>query len=680
MTSRSANRDLLWILALQLVLVLPFIGQPIHIDDPIFLDIGRNALSHPWHAHDFPYIFEGRLIPDMASHSHPPFVGYWIGLLLLLFGDGPNVHVLLHLGFVVFPLLFAVGMYRLSRRFTAFPALVTTLAICSPAAIVASHTLMTDYPCLAFSVFGVALYVEGVDSGKPRKVWMSALFLALAAFCSYPALAVALLCWLYAWQKRTRMRAAFFAPSIAMLWMAAWLTYSSIYFGRFVLGGTAQYMSRMGGFSVAGLLHKLLALPIFLAAALALPLPIIRSTWREFRGVVAISWIPISGLLVQFAAGDYRLRDRILLTLLLSIGGWIIIGLLLRVRHLRIATTSLESRQDLLFLTAWAVVVIAQLVLLYSSQMGRYMLPLIPALMLLAFFKSSDSDLAFLRRSAVLASLMGLILGLSLAAADFEMARAHRDIARDLGEVFKGRESQVRFGAEWGLRHYMLEQGFRQFTSTGDDDIAGGQFLVTPRQAVPYEFPQDIGAMLIPVRRQAQQVHVPIRLLNRDAHAGLYSSAWGLLPFAISRQPVEEITVQQVSYLNDRLPEITLEGAANGQLLLPVPAPGGGVDIVVPVPNRVRIPYNDALPVRVQFSCIDAGGKAATDCPVRVLIDRDGTQTEAALKTINVDEIPIFAFGVPGTKGQSIVLDFGAASAGTIKIRNWIMLPPEAWR
>src|SRR6185369_12425427 len=115
--------------------------------------------------------------------------------------------------------------------------------------------------------------------------------------------------------------------------------------------------------------------------------------------------------------------------------------------------------------------VIAQVLVLYSSQMGRYMLPLLPALTLLAFFKSSDSGLAFLRRSAVLASAMGLILGLSLSAADFEMARAHRDIARDLGAVFKGRESQVRFGAEWGLRHYMLEQGFRQFTSIGDDDI-----------------------------------------------------------------------------------------------------------------------------------------------------------------------------------------------------------------
>src|SRR5204863_1409546 len=102
------------------------------------------------------------------------------------------------------------------------------------------------------------------------------------------------------------------------------------------------------------------------------------------------------------------------------------------------------------------------------------------------------------------------------------------------------------------------------------------------------------------------------------AHAGLYSSTWGLLPFAISRQPVEEITVQQVSYLNERLPEITLEAAPDGPPLLAVPAPGGGVDIVVPVPSRVRIPYDNSLPVRVQFSCIDAGGNAAKDCPIRV--------------------------------------------------------------
>jgi hypothetical protein len=67
------------------------------------------------------------------------------------------------------------------------------------------------------------------------------------------------------------------------------------------------------------------------------------------------------------------------------------------------------------------------------------------------------------------------------------------------------------------------------------------------------------------------------------------------------------------------------------------------------------------------------------DCPVHILFDRDGTQSELALKTMNVNETPVFAFEVPGKNGQSIVLDFGAAAAGVIRIRNWVMLP-EAWQ
>ena len=107
-----------WIFVLQLALVLPFVGQPIQLDDSLFVDIGRNVLNTPWHPHDFSYCFLGECTPDMASHSHPPFLSYWIGLLLWLFGDGPRVHVTLQLGCLIFPLLFAYGMFRLARRFS----------------------------------------------------------------------------------------------------------------------------------------------------------------------------------------------------------------------------------------------------------------------------------------------------------------------------------------------------------------------------------------------------------------------------------------------------------------------------------------------------------------------------------------------------------------------------------
>jgi hypothetical protein len=137
------------ILGLQLFLVLPFIGQAIHLDDPIYIDIGRNALRTPWQAMDFPYCLEGICVPDMASQSHPPFMGYWIGLLIRLLGDGARLNVKLHLGFLIFPLLFAAGMYRLAQRFSALPMLATALAITSSSSVVMSHNLMPDYPNLA---------------------------------------------------------------------------------------------------------------------------------------------------------------------------------------------------------------------------------------------------------------------------------------------------------------------------------------------------------------------------------------------------------------------------------------------------------------------------------------------------------------------------------------------------
>src|SRR5439155_15653172 len=137
-----------------------------------------------------------------------------------------------------------------------------------------------------------------------------------------------------------------------------------------------------------------------------------------------------------------------------------------------------------------------------------------------------------------------------------------------------------------------------QFLSTGDD-FTGGQFVISPREAVPYSLPQDVDSMLVPVRRWSWQSFLPLRLMNREAHAGFYSSSWGLLPFAISRAPVEEITVRQVSYLTEKLPEVTLESHGKDDVILPAPAPGGGVDIVVPVPSRVSIPYDIPLPMRV---------------------------------------------------------------------------------
>ena len=267
-------------------------------------------------------------------------------------------------------------------------------------------------------------------------------------------------------------------------------------------------------------------------------------------------------------------------------------------------------------------------------------------------------------------------MGLALSAGDFEMARSNRDIAQYWGKFLSGWEQQTRFGGEWGLRHYMLKQGFRQFLSTGDD-FAAGQFILSPKEATPYAVPQDVDSMLVPVRHQSWQSSIPIRLMNRQAHAGFYSSSWGLLPFSFSYAPLEEITLRQVSDLVEKLPEITLEGARD-EAIIPSPASGGGVDVSIPVPSRVAIPYDVSLPMRVQFSCISTPEPGK--CPIRVLYDHDGTQSEAALEQVDSSSSDqLMYFELPRLSPGTIVLDTTMpgipANAHRVTIRNWFLLP-----
>ena len=315
---------------------------------------------------------------------------------------------------------------------------------------------------------------------------------------------------------------------------------------------------------------------------------------------------------------------------------------------------------------------ILQILFAYSSGMARYLLPLLPPMVLLTFLNSAKPSPG--RATAWLCSIIGVLVGISLSIADFEAAQTNRRIAQYFGSTLKGWTGLTRFGGEWGLRHYMLEQGFRQFL-TDSNDLTGGTFLITPSEAVPYSVGQDVQSMLVPVWQKTWQARMPIRLMNRSAHAGCYSSSWGLLPYSFSRAPVEEVTVRQVSYLSEKLPEIQLESDEKLATILPVPVVTGGVDSLVPVPGRISIPYDGPSPVRVRFSCV---ARENTECSITVWDDRDSAKTPVKL---HKQESTDFYFDLTPAGKRNIVLEFGSSDkappAKTLTIRNWQMLPLE---
>src|SRR3982751_6914826 len=83
----SAPRwSLLLLLAVVLLIRLPFLTQAIQGDDPYHLFGAEHALIDPAHPGHAKYVFQGELV-DMRGHPHPPLNSWILAGLIVLCGE-----------------------------------------------------------------------------------------------------------------------------------------------------------------------------------------------------------------------------------------------------------------------------------------------------------------------------------------------------------------------------------------------------------------------------------------------------------------------------------------------------------------------------------------------------------------------------------------------------------------
>src|SRR5882724_8070459 len=111
MEARVTRRPLLCLLALVLLIRLPFLNQAIQGDDHIYLTEAEHALIDPLHPNDVKYVFLGDEV-DLRGHSHPPGNAWPLAGFLLLFGDVKEVPF--HAAYVVFSLIAVAAMWSLA--------------------------------------------------------------------------------------------------------------------------------------------------------------------------------------------------------------------------------------------------------------------------------------------------------------------------------------------------------------------------------------------------------------------------------------------------------------------------------------------------------------------------------------------------------------------------------------
>src|SRR5215831_9522899 len=149
-------------LALTIVTVaalVPFLAKPFNLDDPLFIWAAQQIQSHPADPYGFQVNWFGSPQPMWTAMMNPPFMCYFLALAAVFFGWS---EIGLHLACLVFAVAAILGTYRLATNFCKRPMLAAFATLFTPAFLVSSTTVMCDVPMLAFWIWAIVFWTEGV--------------------------------------------------------------------------------------------------------------------------------------------------------------------------------------------------------------------------------------------------------------------------------------------------------------------------------------------------------------------------------------------------------------------------------------------------------------------------------------------------------------------------------------
>ena len=174
----SRRVQLLIIIAVVLLMRLPFVDQAVAGDDVYYLYGAEHALVEPLHPLNAKYAFQGEVV-DMRGHPHGPVDSWILALLIVVFGAVREVPF--HLFYILFSLIAALAAWSIAQRYTdrAFEAVLLFLVV--PPFLVSGNSFESDLPFLAFWLLAIALYLA-------ERPLLSAAAAVVAALTAYQAI------------------------------------------------------------------------------------------------------------------------------------------------------------------------------------------------------------------------------------------------------------------------------------------------------------------------------------------------------------------------------------------------------------------------------------------------------------------------------------------------------------
>ncbi len=285
-------RPILLILAVVLLLRVPFLNQAIQGDDVNYLYGAQHAQIDPAHPTHARYVFLGDLV-DMRGHSHPPLNAWILALLLALMGDVREVPF--HAAYALFSVAAAMAMWSLSRRFSERPLWATLLFLATPAFVVNGNSLESDLPFLAFWMAAIALFANAVERRSGPRLALACGCSALAGMSAFQGVFLTPILGVFVWLYARDWRPAWISTLAAPVAIAVWQVFERVSSGALPAAVLAGYFQTYGFQAIPQKVKSTVALCIhalWIVCPLLVPPAVAASAKRRDRDAIFLfSWI-----------------------------------------------------------------------------------------------------------------------------------------------------------------------------------------------------------------------------------------------------------------------------------------------------------------------------------------------------------------------------------------------------
>lgn len=547
------------------VLLLPFANKAWHIDDTVYLRVAEQIQQHPLDFYGFQMNWQREPQWVYEFNQNPPGISYYIALVATIFGFH---EIPLHISFLLPTFLTGLGAYRLAANFTDRPLAASLTGTLAPAFLVSNSDLMCEPFVAASYTWALALWIEGTDSAKSRKLAAAAAIAGIGILCKYIVITALPLMAAYTLLAKGSRKLALAYLAIPGAILLAYDAYAHSRYGVSLLFGAAGFAADHGA-SATDLLTRTAINLSFLGGGYISAFFILLTSARP-RGLALFAALAAATVIAIVAVGGldnaYRMysgssiRWGYLSHLALFIAtGLLILGLTLKQAAARDAKS--------ITLLLWIAGIFAFSGFVNWTINARALLPAAPAIGIVLARSFTDREGNKFRGGSFASSLrLTALISLVALAGDLHYANSQREAARQSIQavdtlIADGRIPAARqkrwFQGHWGFQYYMENARYTHVSLAGIDIESPGDSTLADIGFQPGDLCIVKGDdRMVNLTRDDSEVIFTVRIepnflsragtMSPELGAGFYDMRYGELPYCIGYAPPVEYTAYRV--------------------------------------------------------------------------------------------------------------------------------------